>query len=105
MKKIRPTASAEAQARFQRGDGNGDGRTNIGDAVHSLRLLFSAGAQKLDCDRALDYNSDLTLDVADALFLLLHLFRHESSPMEPFAECGLDTHPSPLTCVFFPACE
>ena len=91
--------------RFQRGDGNGDGRTNIGDAVHSLQLLFVGAAPKMDCDRALDYNADLTLDVADALFLLLHLFRRESSPMEPFAECGLDTHPSPLTCVSFPACE
>ena len=90
--------------RFQRGDCNADGTTDISDPITALMFLFLGGAP-LPCDDACDGNDDGALGITDVLFLLNYLFVPLSPPPPlPFPACGLDTTIDPLGCASFPPC-
>ena len=82
---------------FVRGDANGDGATDISDAVGILTVLFSSGAT--DCADALDGNDDGTVNIADAIYVLGYLFAGGSEPPRPFPVKGEDkTDDDELSC-------
>ena len=63
----------------ERGDGNGDERVDLSDAVAILRHLFLGSA--LVCPAASEVNGDGDVDVSDALFVLNFLFQGGPVPV------------------------
>lgn len=57
----------------RRGDANGDGSVNIGDAVFLITYIFKSGAAPDPIDRG-DANCDLTVNVGDAVFIINFIF-------------------------------
>ena len=97
--------------RFMRGDSNGDGQVDIGDAICLLSYLFgSAGDECKEkvsrCEDAGDANDDGVLDIADAISILSHLFAGAGDLPPPFGACGVDpTVRDALTCPTYPPCR
>ncbi|MGA1202910.1 MAG: dockerin type I repeat-containing protein [Planctomycetota bacterium] len=83
---------------FLRGDANGDGSINIGDAIQTLNHLFVN--LPLTCPAAADLNADDTLDLADPIALLTHLF--VGAPFAtlpaPWPACDFADNFGDLTC-------
>jgi hypothetical protein len=100
---LSPAAPAFAQARFRRGDSNGDGTFNISDPIHTLAFLFTGGVPPR-CRDAADANDDGAIDVSDAPFSLSFLFLRGSAPRAPFPDCGPDPTADRLDCEVFAAC-
>jgi hypothetical protein len=90
-------------ARFQRGDGSGDGALNLTDPVFVLGHLF-LGGDPPGCLDAADSNDDGNLDISDAIYSLNHLFLDGPAPAGPFPECGADSSADDLDCLKSPAC-
>ena len=91
---------------FQRGDCNGDGSTNIADAIFHLLVLFpAAGVPPAPvCRDACDSNDDGGLDIADAISTLVALFGAPPIPLpEPLA-CGVDPTADALSCLQYAGC-
>jgi hypothetical protein len=84
-------------ASFLRGDPNGDGSVDLGDALHLLFALFGGGPAA-GCPDAADMNDDGSLDLSDALVLLGHLFLGEGPLPVPYPEADRDPTPDPLPC-------
>ncbi|MFN0059039.1 MAG: hypothetical protein ACKVX7_11325 [Planctomycetota bacterium] len=83
---------------FVRGDSNGDGGLDIGDAIYTLTGLFSGGPPPV-CDDAADTNDDGSLNIADAIYTLTFLFTPGSPPPPaPHPVAGLDSTPDGLIC-------
>jgi hypothetical protein len=93
-----------AQARFWRGDVNGDGRFDLSDPVATLGYLF-LGSAAPGCLDAADADDSGTLDVSDAVYGLAFLFQGGPSPREPFEGCGADPRRPSLGCRAFPPCR
>ncbi|MDE0960376.1 MAG: dockerin type I repeat-containing protein [Planctomycetota bacterium] len=90
---------------FSRGDSNGDGSTNLTDAIHILGVLFIAGSNPLACSDSADCNDDGSVNLADAVTLLSYLFIPGSPPIADPSSCGIDpSPPDALTCEVNPAC-
>jgi hypothetical protein len=86
---------ALASVQYRRGDANGDGRSDISDAIAILRYLFS-GSFQIGCLLAADVNGDGGVDLADAIYALNYQFRGGAAPPEPGPdECGSDPAPDP----------
>ncbi len=85
---------------FQRGDANGDGSKNIGDAVFILNFLFVPGSPAPSCDDGADVNDDGSVNIGDAVFELNFLFVPGSPGIpEPCASgCGVDPTSDALDC-------
>lgn len=94
---------ALAGSTFRRGDANGDGITDIADAIWSLTFFFGSGSAP-DCFLAGDTNDDGIYDVADAISLFSYIFLAGSPPSAPFPDCGDDPTPSSLGCDEYTAC-
>jgi hypothetical protein len=92
-----------ASVPFRRGDANGDGRSDISDAIAILKFLFTGGS--LECGDAADVNDDGGHDITDPIALLNHLFLGGAAPPDPFADCGPDPTPDDLTCESHEPCE
>ncbi|MEM7165447.1 MAG: dockerin type I repeat-containing protein [Planctomycetota bacterium] len=89
---------------FSRGDCNGDGSTNIADAVFLLGFLFPQGtANVLECLDACDGNDDESLNIADAVRILNALFGPTDPLPAPYPGCGADSG-GPLDCANFIHC-
>jgi pimeloyl-ACP methyl ester carboxylesterase len=71
-------------ALFRRGDDNGDGTIDIGDAVYGLSYLFTSGPST--CLDAQDTNDDGVVDIGDSVYQ----FSGGSAPPPPFGTCGVD---------------
>ncbi len=96
-------AEPSTPAPFRRGDANGDGQSDISDAVSILLWLF-VGGEKPGCLEAADTNGDDGHDVSDAVYLLLYRFQGGPPPPEPGPEnCGLAPNPA-FTCDQYPKC-
>ena len=67
---------------FFRGDTNGDGKTQISDAVNLLGFMFT-GSGHLACLDAADMNDDGKLNITDPIRLLEYLFRGGATPPHP----------------------
>jgi hypothetical protein len=89
---------------FRRGDGNGDGRIDIGDGIRLLDHLFR-GAGIVACRDAGDANDSGGLDLADPVYLFNWLFRGGPAPPPPgAAECGSDPTEDELRCAAYSEC-
>ncbi len=65
---------------FMRGDANGDGILDIGDAIYELFFLFSGGAEP-SCLQAGDVNGDNNIDLTDPIYILNFLFKDGPAPV------------------------
>ena len=70
-------------------------------AFSSLNYLFAGGRQP-SCLDAADANDDGTIDVSDAVQILLFLFAGGTTLPEPYPELGIDLTPDPLRCDSYP---
>jgi hypothetical protein len=89
-------AAGGAEARFTRGNCNGDGTVNLSDAVFVLNHLFLGGTAP-SCQRACDMDSNDALNVTDAIYLLNHLFL-SGPPLGPPDGCSSLLVPATLDC-------
>jgi len=87
--------------RFIRGEANGDGQIDLGDAITILNYLFSSGTPP-PCIAAADVNGDDSVDIGDAVRGLDYLFAQGPAPQAPFPDCG--TAATQLPCAAHPAC-
>ncbi len=90
------TSTAYSDWTFIRGDVNGDGSPDVGDAITGLDYMFQTGS--LNCFDATDVNDDGAADIADMIYLLTYLFSGGPEPAAPFLECGVDPTPDSLGC-------
>ncbi len=88
---------------LQRGDANGDGNADLGDAIFILAELFTSGPTG-PCAAAGDVNDDGMKNVADPISLLGHLFSGDPAPPPPFGFCDFDPTPDSLPCDSSPNC-
>ena len=86
---------------FRRGDVDGSGSLNLGDAIQILGMLFVSGSATIDCLDAGDCNDDGALNISDAVTLLDTLFVSGEPLPVPFEECGADPTPDALDCAIF----
>jgi hypothetical protein len=86
-----------ADSPFLRGDINGDGELNIGDALGGLFYLFLGNP--ISCEDAVDVDDGGEATVTDVIHLLGYLFLEGPEPARPYPECGLDG-----TADTFPLC-
>jgi len=85
-------------AQLLRGDANGDGGVDIGDAIWSLSYLFSGGRAP-PCFDAADANDTGKLDLSDPIFALNYLFTGGREPPAPGPRsCGPDPTTDNLDC-------
>ena len=71
---------------------------NVADAIAVLGFLFK-DAEAPPCVSAADTNDDGVVNIADAIALLAYLFVRGTEPFpEPFAVCGTDPTPDPISC-------
>ena len=64
------------------GDANGDGTTNVTDAVYLINYIFSGGPAP-EPEWAGDANCDGTVNVTDAVYLIQYIFAGGPPPCEP----------------------
>ena len=89
---------------FKRGDANGDGGFDIGDAIFLLAALFSGG-DPCACDDACDANDDGSTNIADAIYMLTNLFSGGAAPPAPGPNsCGIDPTSDALDCDEYSGC-
>ncbi len=88
---------------FLRGDANGDGDIDIGDAIRSLGYLFG-GRTPVSCQDAIDTNDNGNIDLSDAITLLSYLFAKLPAPPPPFGQCGNDPTADTLDCLDCTGC-
>jgi hypothetical protein len=89
-------AAGGPEARFTRGNCNGDATVNLSDAVFVLNHLFLGGPEP-PCDRACDTDSNDELNVTDGIYLLNHLFLG-GPPLGPPDGCSTLLAPATLGC-------
>jgi hypothetical protein len=81
-----PYVPTGARNRFRRGDANGDGLLDIGDALTALLALFQARVAP-PCAEALDFDAQDGIDLGDAIGILRFLFAGAPGPPLPFPGC------------------
>ena len=74
-------------ARFVRGDANGDEKVDVADAVWCINELVRRGAPA-PCQRAADVNGDGLYDLSDPMYLIAWLFLSGPRLPQPFPLCG-----------------
>ncbi len=93
---------------FRRGDANGDGSTNLADAVATFNFLFLGGDEPPCLDAADSNDVDNALNLTDGVFLLNFLFLGGDPipPPGPF-DCGPEPAESPFTfgCDQYVTCD
>ena len=83
---------------FRRGDVDGSGSADIGDAINILNHLFAGGPDP-QCGDAADVNDDGALNIADSVALLGYLFTSATAPPAPGPiDCGVDPTPDSFDC-------
>lgn len=90
-------------ARFRRGDSNGDGKIDIADGVRILNALF-LGTAALDCKDAADTNDSGDVDLSDGVAVFNFLFLGGAKPPSPGPnDCGGDPTADTLICESYSA--
>lgn len=87
---------------FKRGDPNGDGVSNIGDAIYTIQFLFQNGAVPT-CLLSMDINGDTLRDISDVIYLVTWQFSNGPPPPQPYPGCGIDPNGG-AACVSYPGC-
>ena len=90
-------------AMFIRGNPNGDGASDLSDAVFILSYLF-LGTEKLSCLDTSDVDDSGFVDISDTVFLLGYLFLGGKAPSAPLEGCGVDPTPDAVSCESFSGC-
>jgi len=91
-------ASVPPGGLLRRGDPDGSGAADIGDAIAILGYLF-LGATPPACFDAADVNDDAAVSIADPISLLGYLFQAGSEPPAPGpTTCGSDPTADALDC-------
>ena len=90
-------------AAFVRSDGNGDGDTDLSDAVFTLDYLFQNGTAS-SCADTQDSNDDGAIDISDPIYTLNYLFSTGAGPPAPFPGCGFDVTLDELECFGYAGC-
>ncbi|MCK5125999.1 MAG: dockerin type I repeat-containing protein [candidate division Zixibacteria bacterium] len=62
------------------GDANGDGPTNVGDAVYLINYAFKGGPPP-DCMSEGDANTDGSVNVGDAVYIINYAFKGGDTPL------------------------
>jgi hypothetical protein len=97
-------STTSSDVTFKRGDANGDGGFDIGDAIFLLAALFSGG-DPCACDDACDANDDGSTNIADAIYMLTNLFSGGAAPPAPGPNsCGIDPTSDALDCDEYSGC-
>lgn len=97
-------ARARAQD-FLRADCNGDGTSNIADAVYMLQYFFDETVSiSPPCFDACDANDDGRVNLADPIFVLGFLKAGGMPPDDPWPGCGVDPTADSFDCVSYPLC-
>lgn len=92
---------------FLRSDCNGDGGSNVADAVHILLYLFPpTPAPPPTCLDACDVNDDGSVNITDAVFVLQFLkpVSLPNLPPAPYQVCGPDPTADSLDCALYAPC-
>jgi hypothetical protein len=96
---------------FHRGDPDGDGASDLSDAVHLLNFLFTAGPRP-GCFESADADNDGSVDLSDPIALLNFLYLAGAPPAEPGPAplpCGRDLDPpgsrNDLGCEGYDGCR
>ncbi len=96
------TRCARVEARFIRGDVNGDASVNMADAVGTLMYLFQQSFD-MRCEDVADFNDDGSINIADAIGTLYYLFVHGPvAPVPGTHRCGTDPTDDCLSCDWDP---
>ena len=95
---------ASCRVPFRRGDANGDGGVDIGDAVFVIFHLFTGGPAP-GCRKSLDADDNGALEISDPIRILYSLFGDSPPPAEPTAKCAADPTPDALDCASFNGCR
>jgi hypothetical protein len=90
--------------RFRRGDVGGDGLVGVDDPIALFEFLFTGG-ESPSCLKTADANDDGSIDVADGVAILLHLFAGVAGLPGPSARCGIDPTSDTLGCARFDPCD
>ena len=88
---------------FIRGRVNADAGIDLGDPIFLLNYQFASGPAPT-CIKSADIDDNGGLTIGDAIMLLNYQFASGPAPAAPFAQCGEDKTPDPLTCVSSAAC-
>lgn len=94
-------------AAFRRSDSNGDGRSDISDAIFTLNWLF-LGAEEPRCMEAADANDSGEVNLSDSLFTFMWLFLSGEAPPYPgplFCGSDLETSLANLGCASEASCR
>jgi len=95
--------SGEPAILFVRGNADGEGETDISDAIFTLQFLF-LGGRVPPCMDAGDANDSGEVDLSDSVYLLSFLFLGGPRPEDPYGDCGIDPSLDELTCGLFTGC-
>jgi len=88
---------------FKRGDTNGDGAFDIGDAIYNLNYQFASGPAPT-CLKTADVNDDGRIDIGDPVNWLNCMFASGPAPLAPHPGCGADPTDDGLSCEGYSAC-
>ncbi len=81
---------------IKRGDCNQDTNIDLADAIRGLGYLFLG--EQVTCLDACDMDDQGSVDIADPIYLLAHLFANGPAPPPPYPACGADETEDELTC-------
>ena len=88
---------------FVRGECNGSFPINLADPIFLLGFLFIDPLVP-PCRDACDINDDGSINLADVIYELSHLFNGGPPPSPPVGSCAVDPTDDMLDCQFFGAC-
>lgn len=88
---------------FVRGECNGSSPINLADPIFLLTFLFIDPLIP-PCRDACDINDDGSVNLADVIYELSHLFSGGPPPLPPTSLCEEDPTDDGLDCQFFGAC-
>ena len=80
-----------------RGDGNNDGKVDLGDAIYELNYLFKGG-ETPRCLDAADVDDNGKVELTDAVRILSYLFQGGKVPEAPYPDAGTDPTEDGLSC-------
>lgn len=83
---------------FYRGDADGNGRINVGDAVLIIQIVLGNLDARYNCPDALDANDDGGANISDAIPVLRWVFQRGPRLPAPFLGCGADPTDDELGC-------